>query len=107
MKRPAVRDSRPALSFGERIGQLSVKRQELIRPVQERPRDYVLLSIRDVAAKLGTDPATVLRIARSMGFPSYKEFKTYLHELSIASATSLEGMQDPPPGDSGVVSYAR
>src|SRR5690348_8419177 len=107
MKRPAVRDSRPALSFGERIGQLSVKRQELIRPVQERPRDYVLLPIRDVARKLGTDPATVLRIVRTMGFPSYRQFKTYLHELSVASATSLEGLQSIEPHDSGLVSHAR
>jgi len=107
MKRPVVRDSRPALSFGERIGQLSVKRQELIRPVQERPRDYVLLPIRDVARKLGTDPATVLRIVRTMGFPSYRQFKTYLHELSVASATSLEGLQSIEPHDSGLVSHAR
>jgi len=107
MKRPAVRDSRPSLSFGERIGQLSVKRQELIRPVQERPRDYVLLPIRDVARKLGTDPATVLRIVRSMGFPSYRQFKSYLHELSVASATSLEGLQSVEPYDSGLVSHAR
>ena len=80
-------------SFGERIGHLSVKRQELIRPIHEKPRDFVLLSIRDVAQKLSTDPATVLRIVRSMGFPSYREFKLYIHELSIAGATSLEGMR--------------
>src|SRR4030088_2323761 len=89
-------------SFGERIGQLSIKRQELIRPIQERPRDYVLLSIRDVAHKLGTDPATVLRIVRSMGFPSYRGFKLYIHELSIAGSTSLEGMRDIRPADSGL-----
>jgi len=79
----------------------------LIRPVQERPRDYVLLPIRDVARKLGTDPATVLRIVRSMGFPSYRQFKSYLHELSVASATSLEGLQSVEPYDSGLVSHAR
>lgn len=107
MKRPAVRDPRPTLSFGERIAQLTVKRQELIRPVQERPRDYVLLPIRDVAQKLGTDPATVLRIVRSMGFPSYRQFKSYLHELSIASATSLEGLQSVETHDSSLISHAR
>jgi DNA-binding MurR/RpiR family transcriptional regulator len=95
------------LSFGERIAQLTVKRQELIRPVQERPRDYVLLPIRDVAQKLGTDPATVLRIVRSMGFPSYRQFKSYLHELSIASATSLEGLQSVETHDSSLISHAR
>jgi DNA-binding MurR/RpiR family transcriptional regulator len=94
-------------SFGERIAQLSVKRQELIRPIQEQPRNYVLLSIRDVARKLGTDPATILRIARGMGFPSYREFKLYLHELAIAGATSLEGMHAASGNDSGLSSHAR
>lgn len=92
------------LSFAERLGRLSKKRRELIRPVQEHPRDYVLLSIRDVADKLGTDPSTVLRIARGMGFSSYRDFKAYLHELSIASGTSLEGMQEHM-ADSGILSH--
>jgi DNA-binding MurR/RpiR family transcriptional regulator len=93
-----------ALSFAERIEALSKKRRELIRPVHERPRDYVLLSIRDVAAKLSTDPATVLRIVRGLGFPSYREFKAYLHQLSIASATSLDVMQAGTDHDSSLVS---
>jgi RpiR family carbohydrate utilization transcriptional regulator len=79
----------------------------LIRPIQERPRDYVLLSIRDVAHKLSTDPATILRIVRSMGFPSYREFKLYIHELSIAGSTSLEGMRAFSPADSGLTSHVR
>jgi DNA-binding MurR/RpiR family transcriptional regulator len=70
-------------SFAERISRLSKKRQELIRPVQEHPRDFVLLPIRDVASKLGTDPATVLRIARGMGFNGYRHLRVYLHELSV------------------------
>jgi DNA-binding MurR/RpiR family transcriptional regulator len=64
-----------------------------MRPVQERPREYVLLSIRAVAKRLRTDPATVLRIVRSMGFANYKQFKFYLHELSIANATTLDSME--------------
>jgi DNA-binding MurR/RpiR family transcriptional regulator len=92
-------------SFAERINQLSKKRRDLIRPVQEHPRDYVLLPIRDVASKLGTDPATVLRIARGLGFGSYRNFKAYLHELSIASATSLEGMRSHIAKDSSILSH--
>lgn len=91
--------------FSERIDWLSKKRRELIRPVQEHPRDYVLLPIRDLAAKLGTDPATVLRIVRGLGFASYKTFKVYLHELSIASATSLEGMRSNADDDSSILSH--
>lgn len=99
--------ARLTMSFGERIALLSIKRQEIVRPIQERPRDYVLLSIRDVAKKLDTDPATILRIVRGMGFDSYREFKAYLHELSVASSTSLEGLQASTANDSGLVSYAR
>jgi DNA-binding MurR/RpiR family transcriptional regulator len=100
--------SSPAdMSFGDRIGQLSRKRRELIRPIHEHPRDYVLLSIRDSAKKLRTDPATVLRIVRGLGFGSYREFKTYLHELSIAKATSLEGMQANTVHDSSLVVRGR
>ncbi len=94
-------------SFAERINRLSKKRRELIRPVQEHPRDYVLLSIRDLAGKLRTDPATVLRIVRGLGFGSYRNFKVYLHELSIASATSLEVMRSDSADDSSVLSHGR
>jgi DNA-binding MurR/RpiR family transcriptional regulator len=90
---PRNRDKSEPLSFAERISKLNMKRQHLIRPIQERPRDFVLLSIRDVASRLKTDPATILRIVRSLGFGSYREFKAYLHQLSIASATSLDGMK--------------
>jgi DNA-binding MurR/RpiR family transcriptional regulator len=93
------------LSFEERLGQLSKKRRQLVRPIQEHPRDYVLLPIRDVARKLGTDPATILRIARGLGFGSYRDFKAYLHELSIASATSLEGMRAHTEADSSLLSH--
>jgi len=96
-----------AMSFGERIARLHKKRQELIRPVQENPREYVLLSIRGLAEKLQTDPATVLRIVRGLGFGSHKEFKVYLHELAIANATSLQGMQATSPKESNLVSQAR
>ena len=92
-------------SFAERINRLSKKRRELIRPIQEHPRDYVLLPIRDVAGKLGTDPATVLRIVRGLGFVSYRNFKVYLHELSIASATSLEGLWGATSNDSSILSH--
>ena len=96
-----------ALSFSDRIACLNKTRQELIRPVQEHPREYVLMSIRGMAQRLKTDPATVLRIVRGLGFASYHEFKAYLHELSIASATSLEGLQSPAFKDSTLVGHGR
>lgn len=72
---------------------LSPRRQEIIQQVMQNPREYVLLSIRAAAQRLGTDPATVVRIIQRMGFENYRAFQNYLHGLSIANGTSLEGMQ--------------
>jgi RpiR family carbohydrate utilization transcriptional regulator len=93
MKRPPVPPQVSAPSLAERIELLSAKRQEIIRPILEHPRDYVLLSVRAMAKRLKTDPATVVRIVRGLGFVSYRDFQRHLHDLSIAFATSLDTMQ--------------
>jgi RpiR family carbohydrate utilization transcriptional regulator len=93
MKRPPVPPQASVPSLAERIELLSAKRQEIIRPILEHPRDYVLLSVRAMAKRLRTDPATVVRIVRGLGFASYRDFQRHLHDLSIAFATSLDTMQ--------------
>jgi len=93
MKRPPVPPQASAPSLAERIELLSIKRQEIIRPILEHPREYVLLSVRAMAKRLHTDPATVVRIVRGLGFASYRDFQRHLHDLSIAFATSLDTMQ--------------
>jgi RpiR family carbohydrate utilization transcriptional regulator len=93
MKRPPVLPQASVPSLAERIELLSAKRQEIIRPILEHPRDYVLLSVRAMAKRLRTDPATVVRIVRGLGFASYRDFQRHLHDLSIAFATSLDTMQ--------------
>ncbi|MGB7849001.1 MAG: MurR/RpiR family transcriptional regulator [Candidatus Acidiferrum sp.] len=82
----------------ERIDQLSTKRQEIIRPILENPREYVLLSVRALAKRLHTDPATIVRIVHGLGFESHKHFQRHLHELSLAFATSLDTMQQGGAG---------
>jgi RpiR family carbohydrate utilization transcriptional regulator len=93
MKRPSVPPQASVPSLAERIELLSAKRQEIVRPILEHPRDYVLLSVRAMAKRLRTDPATVVRIVRGLGFASYRDFQRHLHDLSIAFATSLDTMQ--------------
>lgn len=75
------------------LQQLSDARQEVIRPVLESPRDFVLLNVRDMARRLATGPATVVRIVRALGFDTYKDFQHYLHYLSVSSSTILDSMQ--------------
>jgi DNA-binding MurR/RpiR family transcriptional regulator len=93
MKHKGGLSSSASLHLAERIEQLSIKRQEIIRPILEHPREYVLLSVRAMAKRLHTDPATIVRIVRGLGFGSYREFQHHLHELSLAFATSLDTMQ--------------
>ena len=93
MKKKVLRVPAAAPNLPELIEQLSVKRQEIIRPILEHPREYVLLSVRSMAKRLKTDPATVVRIVRGLGFASYREFQHHLHEISLAFASPLETMQ--------------
>jgi DNA-binding MurR/RpiR family transcriptional regulator len=93
MKRKEAQSPSTTQHLAERIDQLSIKRQEIIRPILEHPREYVLLSVRAMAKRLHTDPATIVRIVRGLGFASYREFQRHLHELSLAYATSLDTMQ--------------
>lgn len=90
----------------ERLNGLSAKRQEIIRPIFEHPRSYVLASVRTMAQRLGTDPATIVRIVRGLGFPGFKDFQHYLHELSLAFATSADTMvrKSKPNGIAGHLS---
>jgi RpiR family carbohydrate utilization transcriptional regulator len=85
--------SSQVINLTERIEQLSSKRQEIIRPILEHPREYVLLSVRALATRLETDPATIVRIVQGLGFENYRQFQRHLHELSLAFATSLDTMQ--------------
>lgn len=94
-------------NLSDRLALLSVKRQEVVRPILEHPGDYVLLSVRALAKKLGTDPATVVRIVRGLGFASYKEFQHHLHDLSVAFATSLDSMRTSAVKDSSISGHLR
>ena len=96
-----------ALTWHKRIAGLSPKRQELIRPVLEDPRRFLFLSIRALAAKLRTDTATLLRATRGMGFSGYPEFRRYVHELTIAHATSLDSMLSSAGADSDIPAHVR
>jgi RpiR family carbohydrate utilization transcriptional regulator len=108
MRKPRkVKRPIPAMSPSARISLLSPKRQEIIRPTFERPREFVLLSVRALAQRLRTDPATMIRIVRGMQFSSYREYQHYVHELSIAHATSLDTMQTGPAGKSAISTQAR
>jgi DNA-binding MurR/RpiR family transcriptional regulator len=106
MKKTSAHNQTSSINLPERIEQLSAKRQEVIRPILEHPREYVLLSVRAIAKRLRTDPATVVRIVRGLGFSSYREFQHHLHELSLAFATSLDTMQ-VGGRDSNMPAYVR
>ncbi len=91
-RKTAERDGLSAL-----MRRLPLKKQEVIRPILEQPREHVLLSLRDMAEVLHSAPATLLRIIRDLGFASYYDFRQYLHELALAQSTSLDAMTGSSP----------
>lgn len=95
------------LNWSQRIARLAPSKRELIRPVVENPGGFLFLSIRALAEKLKTDTATTLRVVRAMGFAGYPEFRRYLHEVTIANATSLQSMLSSPSKDSDIPSHVR
>ena len=86
---------------------LSERRRSIIGAALENPRRHVLMSVRELAGELGSDPATTLRIVKAMGFRSYRDFQHYLHELSIAHATSLDRMRTAPSPGGAVAAIER
>ena len=64
MKKQEPRSPVSSPNLAQSIEKLTVKRQEIIRPILEHPREYVLLSVRAMAQQLKTDPATIVRIER-------------------------------------------
>jgi RpiR family carbohydrate utilization transcriptional regulator len=99
-------DNRDA-DVAEIVRRIGRKRKELIRPVLENPGDYVLLSVRGLAQKLGKDPATTLRIVQGMGFGTYRDFQRYLQNLSVAQATPLNIMKSATQPGSGPLGQIR
>src|SRR5437867_8463058 len=89
----------------ELVRGLSPRRRELVGPILERPRDFVLLSARKLADAVGADAMGVLRAIRGMGFGGYADFRRYLHELALVQATQLDAMRNGLPSDSDVAAY--
>ncbi|HEY3988166.1 MAG TPA: MurR/RpiR family transcriptional regulator [Acidobacteriaceae bacterium] len=81
-------------TIGALLERIHEARREMIRPVFEHPRDYVLLNVRELGQKLQVDAATVSRTVAAMGFNSYRDFQRYLHQLSVAHSTALERMRN-------------
>lgn len=89
------------------LARLSPRRQAVIRQVFENPREFVLLSTRKLAAKIGSDPMTTLRTIRDMGFRNYPDFQQYLHDLSIIRSTPLDSMKDVEARDANTPAHIR
>src|SRR5439155_21059724 len=105
MKREAASPLTQPINVQERLSKLTAKRQEILRPVLEQPRGFVLLSVRDMAKRLNTDPASIVRIVRVLGFANFREFQKHLHDLSIAFATSADTMPTGGSARDGRHSY--
>lgn len=59
---------------------LSPQLRQAARYVLHRPDDVALMSMRGLAAEARVHPSTMLRLARSFGYPGYKQFREPFQE---------------------------
>lgn len=107
MRKSALRLEKQEPSVSTLLNRLYRTRQEMMRPILEHPREYVLFSIRALAEKLQVDPATISRTVIAMGFANYREFRKYLHQRSIAHSTAFERMHATDGSHTSFEGYVR
>src|SRR5580692_7317499 len=74
--------------ISERYRSLPPKLKVAARHVLDAPRDIAIQSMRSVAADAELQPATMLRLARELGFRSYAAFREiYVNWLSSSEMT--------------------
>jgi DNA-binding MurR/RpiR family transcriptional regulator len=74
--------------IAERYRSLPPKLKVAARHVLDAPRDIAIQSMRSVAADAALQPATMLRLARELGFRSYAAFRElYVNWLSSSEMT--------------------
>ena len=76
-----------------------------MRPIFERPQDYILVSARGAARRLKVHPATILRTVTRMGFSGYSEFLKYLRDLALLHTTPLDLMRNTQNRELGLPAY--
>ena len=86
-----------------RMGGMPRKQQVLARTILETPELVALGSVRDLAAQLGMNNATVIRFAKSLGFTGYQALQAAVREAYLAR-TGARPQQEAgrgPAGDTG------
>lgn len=71
------------------FAELSPKLQQAARYILDAPDDVALSSVRDVAARAGVHPATLVRLAQQLGFSGYVEFRDGLRQRLRRAPASL------------------
>ncbi|MFM9106274.1 MAG: MurR/RpiR family transcriptional regulator [Chloroflexota bacterium] len=79
-----------------RLPELPRKQQELARTILETPELVALGSVRDLAAQLGMNNATIIRFAKTLGFSGYQAMQADVREAYLARAGAR-----PRPGAEG------
>jgi DNA-binding MurR/RpiR family transcriptional regulator len=80
-----------------RLPEMPRKQQVLARTIIETPELVALGSVRDLAAQLGMNNATIIRFAKSLGFSGYQAMQTAVREAYLARA----GARPLQPGADG------
>jgi DNA-binding MurR/RpiR family transcriptional regulator len=92
----------------EDYGSLSPQLQQAAKAILDQPEEVALASMRGMAGKAGVAPATMLRLARSLGFDSYESLRGSFQQALRGGGEGFAGraewlQQVAAEGDSGRV----
>ena len=81
--------------IAETFPRLSPQLQRAARHVLDNPDDVALISLRQLAARAGVHPATLVRLIRAFGFGGYDEFREpFRQRLRVSAGGYLERARD-------------
>lgn len=86
-----------------RLPELPRKQQVLARTILETPELVALGSVRDLAAQLGMNNATIIRFAKTLGFSGYQAMQTAVREAYLARTGARPAVSGggEPAGETG------
>ncbi len=89
-------------SVAKHFDALSPKQQEIAQYIVANPNFTTMSTARDLAAQIGVDAATVVRLAQALGFQGYAELRQQLRHRylgSLAPQALTEGQNPHATGD--------
>lgn len=67
--------------------ELTAGQRRILRHIERQPGDFLMVSVKEFAARAGVSPASVTRCVRALGFEGYEAFQKAMKDQLLAAHT--------------------